>query len=68
MTKRILKIGALVLALCLLAGIGWFANGLLGNPVSRWLARHSAEAYLAEVYPGTDYVRNDVCKLLRMWA
>lgn len=55
MTKRILKIGALVLALCLLAGIGWFANGLLGNPVSRWLARHSAEAYLAEVYPGTDY-------------
>ena len=60
MTKRILKIGALVLALCLLAGIGWFANGLLGNPVSRWLARHSAEAYLAEVYPGTDYVIESV--------
>ena len=56
MAKRILKIGALVLALCLLAGIGWFANGLLGNPVSRWLARHSAEAYLAEVYPGRETV------------
>lgn len=60
MTKRILKIGALVLALCLLAGIGWFANGLLGNPVSRWLARRNAEAYLAQVYPGTDYTIGSV--------
>ena len=60
MTKRILKIGALVLALCLLAGIAWFANGLLGNPVSRWLARRNAQAYLAEVYPGTDYVIESV--------
>lgn len=55
MKKRALKIGALVLALCLLAGVGWLANGLLGNPVSGWLARHTAERYLRETYPDTDF-------------
>lgn len=55
MKRRALKIGALLLALCLLGGVGWLANGLLGNPVSYWLARRTAEQYLAEVYPGTDY-------------
>ena len=55
MKRRVLKIGALVLALGLLTGLAWFANALLGNPVSGWLARRTAEAYLTEVYPGTDY-------------
>lgn len=53
--KRALKIAALVFALVLLAGVGWFANALVGNPVSRLLCRRSAEAYLAEQYPGTDF-------------
>ena len=53
--KRALKIAALVLALALMAGVGWFANELVGNPVSRFLCRRSAEAYLAEHYPDTDF-------------
>ena len=53
--KRVLKIAALVLALALMAGVGWFANELVGNPVSHFLCRRSAEAYLAEHYPDTDF-------------
>ncbi len=53
--KKGLKIAAGVLALALLAGVVWFANALVGNPVSRFLCRRSAEAYLAEHYPDTDF-------------
>ena len=55
MKKKTLKIIALILALVLIALIGWFANGLVGNPVSKYLAEKSAEKYVAENYAGTDY-------------
>lgn len=55
MKKKWLKIGAFVLALGLLLGIGWFANSLMGNPVSEHLARKTAEDYLGEVYYEKDF-------------
>ena len=42
MKKRILKLTAFAAALALLAGVLWFSNGLLGNPVSKFLAARAA--------------------------
>ena len=50
------RIAALVLALALLAGLGWVANSLVGNPVSRVLAARTARTYLEETSPAPDYV------------
>ena len=51
MKKKIWKRIALVLALALILFLGYFANSLVGNPVSRWLAQRGAEEYLLEHYP-----------------
>ena len=56
MKKRILKLTAFAAALALLAGVLWFSNGLLGNPVSKFLASRAAREYLAGQYPGAYYV------------
>ena len=54
MKKKILKVIALVIALALLGGLGWFANGLVGNPVSRWLANRALNAYMEAHYAHMD--------------
>ena len=48
--KKWLKIGALIVALAIIVGLCMFANALVGNPVSRWLATRTAEKHLEEVY------------------
>lgn len=58
--KRVLKIGAAVLAVLLILGLGWMANGLLGNPVCKYLAKRNLEAYLAAQYPGQELVLEKV--------
>ena len=60
MKTRILKISALCLAIVLIVGVCWFANGLVGNPVSKMLARSSAQKYLEANYPNTDYAIDEV--------
>ena len=55
MKKRIKKIAALILALVLITGVGVFANGVVGNPVSKWLATSTAQKRLAEVYADKDF-------------
>lgn len=55
MKQKSLKMIAAVAAAAILAGLGWFANGLLGNPVSKALAAKTVEEYLAETYPDTDF-------------
>ena len=55
MKKKTKKIIALILALALIAGVCVFANGVVGNPVSKWLATNTAENRLAEVYADKDY-------------
>lgn len=55
MKKKTRKILAAVTAFVILGGLGWFANALVGNPVSKMLAARAAEKYLEETYAGTDY-------------
>lgn len=55
MKKKWLKIGAFLAALLIIAGLGWFANALVGNPLSKWLASRTAERHLEEVYGDTDF-------------
>lgn len=58
--KKFYKIAALFLALLLMAGLGLFANSLVGNPISKMLARRTAETYLAQTYGGTDFYVEDL--------
>jgi hypothetical protein len=60
MKKRVLKISALCLAIALILGVCWFANGLVGNPISKAVARHTAEKHLEANYPNTDYAIEEV--------
>ena len=55
MKKKWLKIGALLAALVIIAGLCLFANALVGNPVSKWLDTRTAEKHLEEVYGDTDF-------------
>lgn len=52
MKKRILKITAFVAALVLTFGVCAFANALIGNPISKALAKKTAAAYIEEAYGG----------------
>lgn len=56
MKRRILKIAALLAALALIAVVCLFANSLVGNPISKALAKNAAETYLAETYGEKDFV------------
>lgn len=60
MKKKILKVLALVLAIVLIIGVGLFANSLVGNPVSKYLATKSAEEHLAKNYGDKDFVVEEV--------
>ncbi len=53
--KKWLKIGALLAALIIIAGLCVFANALVGNPVSKWLATRTAERHLEEMYGDSDF-------------
>ena len=56
MKKKWLKIAALIVAFVIIAGLCVFANALVGNPLSKWLATRTAKAHLEEVYGDTDFV------------
>lgn len=53
--KKTKKIVALILAALLIVAVGVFANGVVGNPVSKWLATNTVKNRLAEVYGDKDY-------------
>lgn len=55
MKKKWLKIGALIVALVIIVGLCLFANALVGNPLSKWLATRTAQKHLEEVYSDTDF-------------
>lgn len=50
-SRTMLRIGAALLAFAIIGGLLWFANGLVGNPVSRLLANRAAKRYVAATYP-----------------
>lgn len=49
--KKWVKILAGITAFMLIGGLLWFANGLVGNPISKALAENAAEKYIGEHYP-----------------
>ena len=55
MKKKVLKIIALIIAIALIVGICWVANGLNGNPISKMLAKKAANEYLEKNFSDTDY-------------
>ncbi len=55
MKKKALKIAALAVALVLIAAIGVFANALVGNPISKHLAKTAAEKVIEENHPDRDF-------------
>ncbi len=59
MKKKGLKLLALAGALFLIVLLGWTANGLIGNPISRYLADKNARKYLEKHFPNTDYYIED---------
>ena len=60
MKKKVLKIIAFIIAIALILGICWVANGLNGNPISKMLAEKAADAYIKEQFPNTDYYIENV--------
>ena len=50
-----LRIAAAALAFTIIAGLLFFANGLVGNPISRLLVNRSAKKYVAATYPHTSF-------------
>lgn len=60
MKKKALRTAALLTALVLIIGLGIFSNALVGNPVSRLLAKRTAESYLAGHYGDAGYVLEQV--------
>ena len=60
MKKKILKVLALVVAIALIICIGVFANSLVGNPVSKYLATKSANEYIEKTYSDKDFVIEEV--------
>lgn len=53
--KKYLKFAGIVLLIALIAGLLWFANTMMGNPVSHALASRAANAYLSDRFSDTDY-------------
>lgn len=53
--KKCLKIVGIVLLIALIAGLLWFGNTMMGNPVSHMLASKAAKEYLSDRFPDTDY-------------
>ena len=55
MKKRILKIASFVFAIVLIVGVCVFANGLVGNPISKAMATNTAEKHIEENYADKDF-------------
>ncbi|MGM9941013.1 MAG: hypothetical protein ACI32N_03355 [Bulleidia sp.] len=60
MKKKTLKIIAFVTAVFLIIGLAVFANSLVGNPVSRWIAANAVTEYVQETYGDTDFIISSV--------
>ena len=58
--KIILKISAALLAFVLIGGVGIFANSLVGNPLSKALAKSTAEKYIEENYATDGYELEEI--------
>lgn len=55
MKKKILKITSFCVAFALLSGICFFTNGIVGNPISRFIAEKNINEYIEKNYAGQGY-------------
>ena len=55
MKNKLFKTMALITSIILIIGLSYFANALLGNPISKMLATNTAKKHLMETYSNTDY-------------
>ena len=55
MKKRMLKIAAFIFAIALIVGVCVFANGLVGNPISKAMATNTAGKHIEENYADKDF-------------
>lgn len=53
--KKPVKIAIIILLITLSAGLLWFGNIMLGNPVSHALAKKAANIFLSDRFSDTDY-------------
>ncbi len=60
MKNKTCKIIAFIVAVILIIGVGLFANSIVGNPVSKAMAKSTAKKHLAATYSGTDYYIEEV--------
>ena len=60
MKRKILKITALVAAIVLIAGVCLLANALLGNPISKALAKNTAQKHLNTAYANQNLTLEEV--------
>ena len=60
MKKRIWKMAAMIAAIALILGLLWMGESLVGNPISKRRAQNAARQHLEAVYPGTDFVLDQV--------
>lgn len=53
--NKYIKVLGIILLIALAAGLLWFGNAMMGNPVSHALATKAAKAFLSDRFSGTDY-------------
>lgn len=53
--KKYIKVLGIILLIALVAGLLWFGNAMMGNPVSHALASKAAKAFLSENFSDSDY-------------
>lgn len=60
MGNKFLRIAAFIIAAVLTAGLAIFANELVGNPVSKYLVKKSAQSYIEKTYPNDNFYIEDI--------
>ncbi|WP_455539041.1 YfjL-like protein [Terrisporobacter sp.] len=58
--KKSIKVLSGICAFILIGGILWFANVFLGNPISKTIAKNTAEKYISQNYSDKDVKISDV--------
>ena len=58
--KKSVKVLSGITAFVLIGGILWFANGIIGNPISKALANNTAKKYVSENYSDMEIEISDV--------
>ena len=58
--QKMIKVLIIVGCIFIVGGGLWFANGIYGNPISKTIAKSSAEKYIVDTYSGRDFVIDDV--------